>query len=215
MKTASSALYKQILARYLPAEAVVPIYDILNRHAVAFHITRERRTKLGDYRWPQPNHPNHEISVNGNLGPYRFLAVLLHEVAHLDTRLFYGSDVSAHGHEWQEAYASRLKEFRHCFPPESRPILDAYISKIPLYRLKGEEFEQLLKRYDPDYNPTSEQCLDDLAVGSLFSLVSRPNMVFLALQRYRTRWLCRLEGNGRTYYVRGATPVHLLKSPQP
>ncbi len=213
MKTSSVTVYKQILSRYLPVDAVEPVYNLFNRHAVAFHITRERHSKLGDYRWPQPNHPNHEISVNGNLGPYRFLVVLLHEVAHLDTHLQYGTSVSAHGREWQHNYASRLREFRHCFPPESQHLLDNYTCRIPLYRAFGEQFEKMLKCYDPGYNPASELCLDDLSEGSLFVLANRPNMVFVALKRFRTRWLCRLESNGHTYYVRGTSPVHLLKSP--
>ena len=67
--------YRRILANHLPAGAVDWVYDYLNLHKVHFHITQERRSKLGDYRWPQSaggrDHPFHEISVNGDLGPYR------------------------------------------------------------------------------------------------------------------------------------------------
>ena len=205
MPPSQSTQYKLHLSRYLPAEAVEPIYDILNTHAVHLHITRERHSKLGDYRWPQPRHPNHEISVNGNQGPYMFLAVLLHEIAHLDTRLQHQGRVAPHGHEWQQNYARRLQQFRLSFPPESLPLLDRYTSRIPLHRRTGEEFEQTLKRYNPDYSPTL--LLDDLPPGSLFRIATQPSILFRSIERRRTRWLCLNTANGRQYLVRASAPV--------
>ena len=207
MQTSLASQYKQILGHYLPAEAVDSVYDLFNRHSVFFHITRERHSKLGDYRWPQPHHPHHEISVNGNQGPYMFLIVLLHEVAHLDTRLQYEGTVQPHGHEWQHNYATRLKEFRHCFPPESHPLIDRYTAHIPLRRRIGEELEHILKRYNPDYTPASELHLDDLPAGTRFRLAARPETLFQSVEKRRTRWLCRHLDNGRQYLVRGSAPV--------
>ena len=82
--------YRRILGNHLPPEAVAPIYDYLNRHRVHFHITRQRSSKLGDYRWPQKDHDYHEISINGDLNAYLFLWVFLHEAAHLETHLKHG-----------------------------------------------------------------------------------------------------------------------------
>lgn len=206
-----SVQYKQSLGKYLPAEAVEGVYDILNRNAVHLHITRERHSKLGDYRWPQARHPYHEISVNGNLGPYMFLAVMLHEIAHLDIRLRYQGRVSPHGHEWQESYARRLLEFRSCFPPESLVLLDRYTGRIPLNRRTGEEFERVLKHYDPGYSPAQELHLDDLAPGSLFRIAGRSSPLFRNLERRRTRWLCQDVASGRQYLVRGSAPVTLCQ----
>lgn len=212
MPTSLAEQYKLHLARYLPAEAVDGIYGILDAHAVHLHITRERHSKLGDYRWPQRNHAYHEISVNGNMGPYMFLAVMLHEVAHLDTRLQYQGRVAPHGHEWQQAYARRLQQFRHCFPPESLALLDRYVSRIPLYRRTGEEFERVLKRYNPDYTPAAELHLDDLPAGTLFRIAGRPSPLFRSLERRRTRWLCQDTATARQYLVRGTSPVVVAES---
>lgn len=212
MPTSLSEQYKLHLARYLPAGAVEGIYDILNTHAVRLHITRERHSKLGDYRWPQRNHEGHEISVNGNMGPYMFLSVMLHEVAHLDTRLQYDGRVAPHGHEWQQNYARRLRQFRHCFPSESLALLDRYVSRIPLHRRTGEEFEQVLKRYNPDYTPAAELHLDDLPPGTLFRIAGRPSPLFRSLERRRTRWLCQDTATARQYLVRGASPVVVPES---
>ena len=41
--------YKKTLAHYLPPAAVDNVFDFLNSNSVHLHITRQRRTKLGDY----------------------------------------------------------------------------------------------------------------------------------------------------------------------
>ncbi|MBP5190576.1 MAG: hypothetical protein J6031_06635, partial [Bacteroidales bacterium] len=64
---------KAILRRYLPPSAVNPIYDYIVANGVHFHIKRQRTSKLGDYRMPQPRHNYNEISVNGDLSPHLFL----------------------------------------------------------------------------------------------------------------------------------------------
>lgn len=202
-----SERYKQHLARYLPSEAVEGVYSILNDNAVSLHITRERHSKLGDYRWPQPRHPGHEISINGNLGPYMFLSVMLHEIAHLDTRLQYNGRVAPHGHEWQQNYATRLRQFRHGFPPESLTLLDRYTARIPLSRRTGDEFEQVLKRYDPDYSPAADLHLDDLPADTLFRIAATPRILFRSIERRRTRWRCLNMANRREYLVRGSAIV--------
>ena len=50
--------YKKTLAHYLPPAAVDNVFDFLNSNSVYLHITRQRRTKLGDYRCIQRNHNN-------------------------------------------------------------------------------------------------------------------------------------------------------------
>lgn len=210
MPTLQASQYKQHLGRYLPTTAVERVFGVLNSHGVDLHITRERHSKLGDYRWPQRGHTHHEISVNGNLGPYMFLAVLLHEMAHLDTRLQYQGRVQPHGHEWQHNYARRLQEYRDCFPPESLDLLDRYVSHIPLVRRMGDAFEQVLRRYNPDYIPTQETTLDDLPVGTRFSLAAKPDVPFRSLEHRRTRWLCQNLADGKKYLVRGTAPVIVL-----
>jgi hypothetical protein len=119
------------------------VYEYLERYKVHFHITRERRSKLGDYRWPQPRHPFHEMSVNGDLPKLMFLWVFLHEAAHLETHLKYCS-VQPHGHEWQYEYVRLIADHKDCFPDEVRPMLDRYVTRVPLQRSVGREIEEAL-----------------------------------------------------------------------
>lgn len=138
--------YRAILRNHLPAEAVDWVYGFLDTYRVHFHITKERRTKWGDYRWPQRNHDYHEMSVNGDLGKSLFLWVFLHEAAHLMTHLKYAL-VKPHGHEWQGELARLRGEHVAWFPADIRPQIACYASRIPLNRKLGREIvENLLKR---------------------------------------------------------------------
>lgn len=77
-----------------------------------------RRRKLGDYcelpgGW-------HRITLNNNLSPFAMLLVLIHETAHLETRLRYGKAVRPHGAEWKQIYSRLLKTYVYAnvFPVE-------------------------------------------------------------------------------------------------
>lgn len=212
--------YRTILGNHLPPQAVEWVYNYLYHHKVHFHITRERRSKLGDYRHPYPEHPFHEISVNGDLNPWFFLWVFLHEAAHLETHQKYSSPLSAphsplstlhtplpspHGHEWQEEYRQLLIAHTDLFPPEVQPLLKKYTRRIPLPHPVQRDIETLLRRFDPGYDPDNAPLtLDNLQPGDRFRLKQNPELLFEALERRRTRWLCR-EVNSRRQYLVNAT----------
>ena len=198
--------YRWILSHHLPSEAVAWVYDYLERHRVHFHVSRERRSKLGDYRWPQGvAHPFHEISVNSDLNPWFFLWVFLHEAAHLETHLKY-SAAQPHGHEWQEEYRQLLAAHAALFPAEVQPLLARYTRRIPLSRSVGKQIEVALRRYDADYDP-DQITLDRLKPGARFRLKQRPSLLFEAIEKRRTRWLCRELPSGRQFLVSGAAEV--------
>ncbi|MBR3783036.1 MAG: hypothetical protein IKJ78_01025 [Bacteroidales bacterium] len=198
--------YRAILRNHLPPQAVEWIYAYLNHHKVHFHVTRERRTKYGDYRWPQPQHPFHEMSVNGDLNPYLFLWVFLHEAAHLETHLKYSS-VQPHGHEWQAEYASLLAARADDFPEEVRPLVLRYAARIPLSRVLARSIEEELHRHDSGAGAGPSLRLDNLPAGSLFRLKKKPDILFASIERRRTRWLCRDAATGRLYTVSGGAEV--------
>ena len=197
--------YRHILSNHLPAAAVDWVYDYLYRYKVHFHITRERMSKLGDYRRPSPDHNFHEIRVNGDLNPYFFLWVLLHEAAHLETHQKY-KDMQPHGHEWQEEYRQLLIAHADLFPPELQPLLKKYTRRIPLSHPVGKEIEALLHHYDANYDPDSIT-LDQLAVGDRFRLKRKPDQLFETLEKRRTRWLCKEIPSGRQYLVTGSAEI--------
>lgn len=199
--------YRRILANHLPPQAVDVVYNYLDRHRVHFHITQGRLSKFGDYRWPQGKHNYHEMSVNGDLNPYFFLWVFLHEAAHLENHLKYGTVAAPHGHEWQREYALLLTAHTSFFPPEVQPLLARYVRRIPLSRSLLHQIEETLHHYDSDYRPEEHLTLDTLPAGSRFRLKNRPDILFESLERRRTRWLCRDTQTGRQYTVRASAEV--------
>lgn len=197
--------HRAILSNHLPPEAVDWVYAYIAQHQIHFHIKRRRSSKLGDYRWPQPRHPYHEISINGDLPPAMFLWVLLHEAAHLETRLAYG-EAKPHGHEWQATYARLLKEHVDLFPEEVRRKVVRYASRVPLTRALGREIEVLLVHKEGDRSRSALR-LDDLPPGSYFHLVERSTMLLKSLERRRSRWLCVDADTGRRYSVSARAEV--------
>ena len=198
--------YRRILENHLPPQAVDGVYNYLNLHKVHFHITRGRRSKLGDYRWPQGDHNYHEMSVNGDLNPYLFLWVFLHESAHLEIHLKYDK-VQPHGHEWQKEYCQLIASHASLFPLEVQPLLAHYVRRIPLNRSILRQIETTLHHYDPGYSDEEHTTLDSLPVGSRFRLKAKPDMLFESVNRRRTRWLCRDVATGRQYTVAASAEV--------
>ena len=201
--------YKAQLGRYLPQASIDPIFEFMDAHCVQFRITRERHSKLGDYRCPQPHHPNHEISINGNLNPYYFLLVLLHEMAHLNTFLHYHNSVAPHGHEWQEHYRQLLSQYiaLNTFPEDVTLLIKKYIRRIPLNHSIGTEIEETLRHYNPDYQPETSLTLNQLHPGDTFVLKARPDQQFIALEHRRTRWKCQDIDTHKLYLVAGTAEV--------
>lgn len=196
--------YRAILGRYLPGAAVEWVYGYLNLHRIHLHIARERRTKLGDYRRPYPGHERHEISVNGDLSKPLFLWVFLHEAAHLETRLTH-PHAQPHGHEWQAHYARLLADHIDWFPTDTQPLIARYIRRIPLNRALCRQIETALRGQAPGQQPSPT--LDQQRPGIRFRLKERPERLFEALGKRRTRWLCRCLDDGRQYLVNGAAEI--------
>ncbi|MCR5423149.1 MAG: SprT-like domain-containing protein [Bacteroidales bacterium] len=212
MEDARVTRYKTVLGRYLPAEAVEPMFQMLTQdNSVKLHVTRERQSKLGDYRCPQSGHPYHEISVNGNINPYFFLLVLLHELAHLNTWKLHGNRVQPHGREWQGEYARMLAAYSGLFPVEVRRLIERYVRRLPLDRATGRAIEQQLRRYDVDYVPGEDLTLDDLPLGSMFRLKNGRDIVFRSLEKRRTRYRCVDVATNMPYLVAGSAPVCVVR----
>lgn len=201
--------YRAIIGRYLPAASVAMVFDFIKANGVHFRITRQRTSKFGDYRMPQPRHQYHEISVNGDLTPHIFLLVLLHEMAHLMVYKQYGRRVQPHGHEWQEAYRALMVQYvgAGCFPEGSLPYFARYTSRIPLNRAAGQRLESYLKDYDLPEGAPREMTLSELPIGSQFRLKSNPGYLFKSLEKRRTRYRCMELQTRRMYLISGNAAV--------
>jgi predicted SprT family Zn-dependent metalloprotease len=122
---------------------------LILQHKVHLTVSRQRQTKLGDYRNAHGN-KNHRISVNGNLNQYAFLITLLHELAHLLAFEQFGHRIQPHGREWKQTYASILKDFLHhrVFPADIAQEIAATLHNPAASSCAEEDLQRVLNRYD-------------------------------------------------------------------
>ena len=98
--------YRLVLAKYLPANFIEIVVELLVTHPVQFRISKPRKTKLGDFR--ANRNGLHQITINGDLNPYSFLITTVHEFAHLVTFEEHDGRVKPHGKEWQLTYSKMI-----------------------------------------------------------------------------------------------------------
>ena len=61
----------EILEKYIPQASVSSVFDLVKLNDIHLKIVNERVTRHGDYRKLPDG--QHQITVNANLNPYRFL----------------------------------------------------------------------------------------------------------------------------------------------
>jgi hypothetical protein len=187
--------YIAILKKHLPVNAVDAVFDLIRNHHVNLLITRNRKTKYGDFR-PAQNGKPRRITVNFDLNPYVFLLTFLHELAHQIVWEKYQRSVKPHGNEWKQAYLDLLQPFlsTDIFPREILDRLSAQGTKI----FASANTDLVLTRHLKKHNtPNRMVFLEDLPDDALFKLSD--NRIFKKLHKRRKNYLCVQIGNNRNY----------------
>ncbi len=197
---------KEILAEYLPSEAINLVYHWIVRYKIHLTITRKRTTKLGDYRPPGQN-PYHRISINHNLNPYAFLITFVHELAHLKTFKKYGRNRQPHGNEWKSIYRQLMEEVleKDIFPVALGALLKNHLKNIKASSFADVALTRALQQYDEN----KETRVEDLPKGALF--LFQAHRKFEVLSKVRTRYKCRELATDKVYLFHALTPVNPLE----
>jgi SprT protein len=177
----------EALKQYIPDGSYEWVMPLILQHKVHLTITRERQTKLGDYRHAWAG-KNHRISVNGNLNRYAFLITLLHELAHLLAFDQYGHRIPPHGKEWKQVYSGILKVFleQHLFPDDVAAELRAIMHNPPASSCAEENLQRILNRYDRKRNGV--KLVEQLEEGKKFRISN--GRVFVRGEKLRKRIKC-------------------------
>jgi SprT protein len=193
------------LRRWIPGQAAALILRYLNHYHVHLTVTRERKSVLGDYRHATTS-SNHRISVNGNLNPYSFLITLIHELAHLETFMEYGSRVQSHGKEWKKIYRKILEEFipLSVFPADVLKALKKNLHDLPASSCADENLMRVLRRYDDDKEGL--MLVEQIPEGGCFSL--EDERVFRKGKKLRKRYQCVEVATGKLYLF---SPIYEVK----
>ena len=181
------ALRKKPLAaleKFIPRRTFDYIVTYLERYSIKLSITKERKTKYGDYRPPQKGQ-THRISVNGNLNQYHFLLTLVHELAHLVAFDQYGFGIQSHGAEWKDTFQTLLSPLLtpEIFPPDLLHAVQLSMQNVKSSSCYDPTLSLALRKYD---NKPTGTMIKDLPLGSLF--VSADQKEYKLLNKRRTRY---------------------------
>ncbi len=197
---------QQNLQQHLPQHAVVSCLQLIKTHHINIKIVKERKTRHGDYK-RLPN-GNHQITINKNLNPYRFLLTLIHEIAHLVAFKKHGYRIKPHGTQWKETFRELMLPFLHpeVFPLETLPFLAHYFKNPKASTDADVKLALALKQFDA---PNNKNYIFELPLGSNFKLTN--GKVFKRGNQRVKRFECTEMETGRTYLFSPHAEVELLK----
>lgn len=187
--------YKEILNPLLPANTTDSVIDILLEQKIFLRITRSRRSKKGDYRWPQFS-SHHKISINGNLNPYEFYITFLHELAHLYAWNKYKNSIKPHGSEWKIILANLLtKAFKeNIFPQDINNEIIILLKKMEKGVWSEAKLMRCVKMYD--IKTPNDKALEEIELDRNFYCNGR---MFKKVKKIRTRYQCLCLNNNKIY----------------
>lgn len=198
---------QKILKKYLPGNSVTPIFEVIKETNVYLKIVNQRITRHGDYK--QLPSGQHQITINANLNPYKFLITLIHELAHLVAFSHFGNRIKPHGKEWKYTFQKMMLPFlrEEIFPKELLPLLLRHFENPSATTDTDQYLTYALKQYD---EPTDLHCVFQLPYGSYFQLYN--GRIFKRGNRRVKRYECVEVETGRTYLFNPNAEVKLLNT---
>lgn len=153
----------ETLKSYLPENALSFLKIWFADYPIHIKITRNRNSKLGDYR-KMPDQ-SHQITINSTLEPDLFFFVLTHELAHLIAFEKFGRRISAHGNEWKTTFAQMILESLEIYPQDLQLILKKF-SKSPKANFMSSS--DLVRYFHFDQLKEDEAFMESLQIGDRF-----------------------------------------------
>jgi SprT protein len=189
------------LSHHMPEAAVQPLAELLDQQPLRFIVSKERSSKLGDYRPPVGREKRHRITVNGSLNKMAFLITSLHEFAHFRHRLSdpKGADRS-HGLEWKKHFKEVMQPFLvpEIFPEPLLSVLRKHMQNPRASSTSDLALSEALMAFDPP--PIAGwMVLKDLDDQVVFE--TEKGRKFRKGTRLRSRILCEDIENRRMYRV--------------
>lgn len=196
----------QQLQENIPVASRKPVAELIALSRASIKVVNERKTRHGDYR-KMPN-GTHQITINGNLNPYRFLITLIHELAHLLAYKKYGYSIKPHGREWKHTFQQLMLPFirPEIFPAELLPPLALHFKNPKASSDTDTRLSLALKSYDP---PNDKNFIFEIPEGGLFRLYN--GKVFRRGTKRTKRFECVEVASGRVYLFNPNAEVDLIR----
>lgn len=190
------------LEPYLPPDCLPYLQRWFGSHSIHLKVTRDRRSKLGDYR-KMPD-KSHQITINGTLQPQLFFFVLTHELAHLLAFAEFGHRIAAHGTEWKHQFRLMLLESLNVYSADLRPIIIRFARAPKAGFMASPELVRYFHIDDHD----DETCyIEDLKPNDRF--VYRKEAYVMAEKR-KKNYLCLNTDNGKKYIFKPLARVQKI-----
>jgi hypothetical protein len=201
----------ELLHKYLPEGCENMLLKWFREVEIDFElvISKERSSKLGDFRPPYKKGEIPVITINNNLNHYSFLLILTHEFAHHTNWAKYGNKIKAHGKEWKNDFATLLGQLvlRGVFPEDIVNALENQLQSPTATIYSDINLVRVLKKYDKG---KKSLLLEDIPDRSIFELNN--GRFFRKGEIQRKRYKCLELKSRRLYYVSALAEVKLVNN---
>ncbi len=194
------------LLDFIPVDAQTLVSDLLAIEHLDVKVKSERKTRHGDYR--QLPNGKHQITVNSNLNPYRFLITLIHEIAHFEAYYKFGHFIKPHGKEWKQTFQHLMLPFLRpeIFPIELLPLLANHFKNPKASSDTDTQLALALKQFNETNDKTY---VFEVSLGQVFKLYN--GRVFKRGNKRRKRFECVEVNSGKLYLFNPNAEVELLE----
>ena len=199
---------KQI-KNFVPEGTEYIIAEWIIKNPVKLIISKERRSKLGDFRYNYNKKKLNSISINGSLNKYSFLITLTHEFAHAEAFNNYGRKIKPHGIEWKNHYKELMSVYfeKEIFPEDIHQVLKSHMKNPKASSHSDLKLVKVLNKYD-NYQDNNKMYLEDLNEGDIFAT---GNKIFTKGIKRRTRFICTENTTKRNYLVSALAEVSKIE----
>ena len=197
----------ETLSKYIPEQAVKPVFELIVANQVHLKIVNERVTRHGDYR--KGANGKHEITVNANLNKYKFLITLIHEISHLVAFEKFGRNIKPHGDEWKYSFQILMVPYirPEIFPSNLLPLLARHFKNPTASSDTDATLSLALKQYDEQ---NDKNYIFEIPYGSVFRISN--GKIFKKMSQRVKRYECVEINSGRIYLFNPNAEVELLKN---
>lgn len=198
--------YRLVLTKYLPADFIEIVVELLVTYPVQFRISKPRKTKLGDFR--ASRNSLHQITVNGDLNPYSFLITTIHEFAHLVTFEEFQGRVKPHGKEWQLTYSKMIYPVIESggLPKDISDVLLNSLINVKASSCTDQKLHRVLLKYDKQVEGTTS--LEKLDADTVFDLNGKN---YTKGNLRRSRYVCVDNSNNKRYLISALAQVKKIE----
>ncbi len=192
------------LLPFIPENSVDNLTKLISSYKVIITITKDRNSKLGDYRFIKNNY--HQITINGGLNPYQFLITLVHEISHMIAFVKYGIYIKPHGKEWKFIFKHAMLPFLslEVFPDDILRVLSLHMKNPKASSSSDEHLVRVLRSYDNSNIIT----VSDIPYNSRFT--HNGKRVFVKKDKKVKRYVCLEESTNKLYLFNPNAEIQIL-----